>query len=108
MNSALLNKKLTIEKEVTTTNSVGTPIRTWAFMKATWGEIRFLSGAAAYTEEGTLNSNNTEITVRYDPLITYSCRILHGSQYYKINYIQTVNRKDFMKIQVIRFENDTG
>ena len=101
-----LNRVITIEKEQTSTNSVGTPTEEYAFWKQTHANVRFLSGSSEYAAEGTLPFTRAEFTIRYDPNINYKCRILYDNQYYEIGHIQTIGRNHWLKIVSVVWEGE--
>lgn len=106
MIAATLNKRIIIEKEVKDNTPGDTPKPVWQFMKNSWANIRLLSGATQYTEDGALPFSTTEIIVRYDEKINYNTRIKYDNQYYKINHIHVVNRKDWMRLMCIVWEEN--
>jgi len=105
MKTSTLNKNIIIEKEGTTKNAVGTPIETYAFLKESYAGVWLRAGATEYTD-GALPYSNVEFIIRYDERVNYKCRILYENQYYKINHIYVVNRKDWMRIQAVVWENE--
>ena len=106
MITSAFNRFITFEKEITTTNAVGTPIETYIFLKESWANFRLLSGNTQYTEEAALPNSSVEFTVRYDPEINYACRIKYDNQYYKIKHIFSDGRRDYTKIRAIVFEEE--
>ena len=100
------NRSIVFEKEDTTTNSVGTPIEGYQFLKESWANVRLLTGATQYTEDAGLPFSDIEFIVRYDEEIDYSCRIYYDNQYYKIKHIHTQGRKDYTQIRATVWENE--
>ena len=101
-----LNRIVTIEKEDTIVNAVGTPTEEYVFMKDAWASFKIITGSTDYTEEGSLPYSKAEFLVRYDDAINYKCRLIYDNQYYEIGHIETVGRKDWMKIRCTVWEGE--
>lgn len=71
---ANLNTNIVIEKETTSTNSVGTPIETYATLKSTWAQLKYNSGNTEFNE-GAQPFSDIDFTIRYDSNINYKCRV---------------------------------
>jgi len=106
MLASTLNKRIYIEKEVTTTNAVGTPVETYSYLKETWASMRLLIGNTQFSQDGELPFSSTEFIVRYDDRIDYKCRIKYDGQYYRINHIHEQGRKDFYRILALVWEEN--
>jgi len=106
MLASQLDRLITIEKEQTTTNEVGTPTEGYCFWKETNANVRVMTGASEYGTEGTLPFTRVEFTIRYDPAINYKCRILFDNQYYEIGHLETIGRKHWLKIRSIVWEGE--
>ena len=103
-----LNRQIVFEKEKTSKNAYGTPVEGYSFLKTAFANIRVLSRGSEYNEEGTLPFTRVEFVVRYDPMIDYKCRIQYENQYYEIGHIETMNRKQFLKIRSVVWENQNS
>lgn len=106
MISSGFNKSITIEKEVTSTNALGTPTETYSFLKETWANMRVLGGNTQYTENSGLPFTDIEFTLRYDPRINYDCRILCDGNYYKIKHLMVEGRKDYIRLRTIVWDEE--
>ncbi len=100
------NKHITIQKEVTSLNSIGTPIKNYSFLKESWANFYLLGGGSQFSEVGILPSSDVEFTVRYDPEINYACRIKYDNQYYSIRHIFTEGRCDYTRIRCKVWEEE--
>jgi len=107
-NANQLDKNILIEKETTTTNTVGTPTEGYATLKETKAYFRVLTGNSEYGDEGTLPYTRVEFVMRYDSRINYKCRILYDSQYYEINHLETIDRNAFIKARCVVWEAETA
>lgn len=102
-----LNRLITIERESTTTNRVGTPQETYVFLKEAWANVFVASGNTQYGSEGQLPFSQNIFTVRYDDKIDYKCRIIYNNNYYKIEHIEEVERKHWLQIRTVVWERAT-
>ena len=96
-----LNKLITVEKETTTTNAVGTPEETYVFLKQCYASKLTKSGSTQYDAHGELPFSVDEFTVRYDKRVDYKCRLIYNNNYYKIEHIEEVGRKHFLRLDCI-------
>ena len=103
MISGPLNNYITIQKETTSTNAVGTPVETYAKLKDTWATIKYTGGTTQFNE-GEMPFTDTEFSIRYDVLVNYKCRVLFNSEYYKILHIELIGRKDGMRLKCIKWD----
>lgn len=106
MYTSKLDKHITIEKETTTKNALGTPTESYSFLKETWAGVWLKAGNTEFTD-GALPYSNVEFIIRYDENVNYKCRIQYENQYYRINHIYVKGRNDWMRIQArVWEEND--
>jgi SPP1 family predicted phage head-tail adaptor len=98
MNVNYLNKNIGFEFYDVSTNSLGTPIENWTFLKESYANVRLLNGDTA-VGDGDSAFTTLEFTVRYDEDINYKCRIIYEHQPYAIKHIWTEGRLDWTKIR---------
>jgi SPP1 family predicted phage head-tail adaptor len=103
MQAGLLDRFITIEKETTSVNEVGTPIETYAKLKDCYSTIKYTSGGTSYNE-GAQAFTDIDFSIRYDSNVNFKCRILFDSEYYKIMYIEKIGRKDGMRLKCIKWD----
>jgi len=106
MYTSTLDKSITIDKETTSTNTLGTPVETYYFLKETYAGVWLKSGSTDYSTDGALPYSYVEFIIRYDERVNYKCRIQYENQYYRINHIYVVGRKDWMRIQAVVWEDE--
>jgi SPP1 family predicted phage head-tail adaptor len=109
MLSALLNRVITIEKGITTVNSVGTPAFIWSAYIDTYSGIYNPSGDTRFTQDGQIIAYSTVFTIRYNndtKLINNKYRIKYNGNIYKIVQVEQVGRKDTIKLTAITFNDD--
>jgi len=103
-----LSRLITIEKEITTNNAVGTPTEAYSFWKQCYANMSAKTGATEYSGEGALPFTRVEFTMRYDPTIDYKCRIKYENQYYEIGHIETMGRNHWIKIRCVVWEGENA
>lgn len=103
-----LNKQIVIEKETSVKNAVGTIKEEYSFFKEVYADVFISSGSAQYAPEGTVPFTNVFMTVRYDKELDYKCRIVYNNNYYKIEHIEEIGRRHWMKLKVIVWDRSTN
>lgn len=93
-----LSNRIEIWKFDREDNSAGTPIETFKFYKYTYAGMRVTSGNTENNALGLLPYTNVEWTIRYDPVIDYRIQIKYYNKFYKVEHIQILGRKAWMKI----------
>ena len=104
MLASILNKLITIEKESTSTNAVGTPEETYVFYKQAYANKIPASGDKQYNNIGEIVFTTDSFIVRYDKGINYKCRLIYNNNYYKIEHIEELGRRQWLKLKVIVWE----
>jgi SPP1 family predicted phage head-tail adaptor len=107
MFASLLNKQLVIEKEVTSTNIAGTPERKYEFLKETWAQKVQNTAVTQYNPQGQLPFSTDDFIIRFDQSIDYKCRLIYNNNYYKIEGIDFIGRRQWMKLKCIVWERAT-
>jgi len=98
-----LDRIVIIEKEVTTKNTVGTPVETYALLKTTFAAVKYTNGETEFNE-GAQAYTDIDFTIRYDKAVDYKCRIKYEGIYYKILAIEAIGRRDGMRLKCVKFE----
>ena len=107
MLSALLNKRITIEKGVAGTTAVMSPTLTYSFYMETYANVYVRSADTRYDENEQL-VYSTEFTIRYtskSKLINNKYRILYNDQYYQILEIIETEPRHSLKFITNRYGN---
>lgn len=100
MISALLNKKILIQKGENTASSVMSPTLAYSDYMETWANVYVRSANARFAENEELVFT-TEFTIRYNSLskeINNKYRIKHNNQYYRILEVIETETKHTIKI----------
>lgn len=100
-------KLITIEKETSSANRVGTTKETYSFLKQKYADLYVAGGTSQYGQQGTLPFSSDIFVIRYDQDVDYKCRIIYNNNYYKIEHIEEVGRKQFMRIKTVVWERAT-
>jgi SPP1 family predicted phage head-tail adaptor len=103
MIAGALNKRITIEKETTAKNAVGTPVETYAVLKKTFATIKYITGGTDFNEGAQAYSSH-DFSIRFDSAVDYRCRIVFEGEYYKILAIELIGQKDGMRLKCIKYE----
>lgn len=98
---SVLSNLIVIEKETTTKNAVGTPKETYEFYRECWADKVPKSGTTQYDTTGSLPFSTDDFIIRFDKEVNYKCRIIYNNNYYKIEHIDYIGRKQWMKLQLI-------
>lgn len=100
MISALLNKKILIEKGVTNSTSVMSPTLGYSDYMETWANVYVRSANAIFSQNEELIFT-TEFTIRYNSKskeINNKYRIKYNDQYYRILEVIETETKHTIKI----------
>jgi len=99
-----LDKQLVIEKETTATNRVGTPEETYEFYKEAWAQKVMTTATTQYAPQGQIPFSGDDFILRFDEDIDYKCRVIYNNNYYKIEGIEFIGRRHYMKLETIVWE----
>lgn len=106
MHTYRLDRLITIEKEATTKNALGTPVETYSFLKKKFATVTYNGGGTRNQEHGEIANTTAEFTTRYDTDINYKCRIRFNGSYYKILHIEMIGRNEGQRMKTIMFEDE--
>lgn len=101
MNCNDLKYPIEVWKYNVSENEGGTPIEEFLLYKGTYAKMRVLSGSTTYESMGNLPFTNVEFTIRYDPYVNYRCQVKYNSVFYKINHIQPLDRKAWLVLNCV-------
>jgi SPP1 family predicted phage head-tail adaptor len=98
MDAGILNRRVTIDRNVTTQDSSGDPVADWQAVATVWAAILPLTGREADVDNDILAEADTRIRMRYSPVtatltpkhrIRYANR--HGETIYNIVHVGDVD-----------------
>jgi head-tail adaptor len=102
----LLDRYIRIEVGTPGKNDLGTPIEVYNLLYETWSGVQFVGGRSAQDSHGENIVSDAIFTVRYDERINYKCRVYYEKQYYKITHIETMGRKEGLRLKTIMFTTE--
>ena len=108
MISALLNKKITIQEGIPSTNDVGSPILNWHSYMTTWAGV-YTPYRNVQFGDGEQLVYTTEFTIRHNDKtkeITNKFRVYYDGDYYHINQISEIGNKEGYKLITTMWEDD--
>lgn len=82
-----LNKRLTIQRQSTTQDSVGQLVDTWTSTATVWGSIKPVSGRNYFTASGERAEVTHTIAIRHGVTVAVRDRITHGSRTFRIRSV---------------------
>jgi len=103
MRAAQLNRYIIIEVATMQKNNLGTPTENYTEYKRTWASVNYPAGRMDYAEHGEIARTDAVFTIRYDKNITYKHRVYYNSQYYKIEHIEEIGRREGLRLRTIMF-----
>jgi hypothetical protein len=101
MDSNNLKTYIEIYKYDNADNSGGTPIEQFLLYRKKYAWMKVRGGATNHDQLGNLPYTNIEWTIRYDSNIDYKCQIKYNDVFYKIEHIEIIDRKAWMRIQSV-------
>jgi len=100
MNPGDLDKRITFQRRVTTTNENGFEIETLADFKTVWAKVSNLHGREYFEAAAVQAENTVKFTIRYLEGIDTSMKILFQGRYYNITSIDNIKYKNrFIEIK---------
>ena len=106
MDSYRLNRRITLEKETTSKNAMGTPVETYSTLKTTYATVTYPGGGTSSDEYGEGSYTDAIFSIRYDARVNYKCRVLFDGSYYKILHIELIGRKEGLRLRTIMYDNE--
>ena len=94
MRAGRLNRRIAIQKRLTTENELGEKVSGWTTHANVWASIINKSGLETVRSEMELSIVSTSIRIRYRTDITANMRVLHSGVVYDIrSVVQDSTRK---------------
>lgn len=102
-----LNRWITIEKATRSKSAtIGNPKDTYTTLYSTWAGVSYGAGSFNKDNVGSNVRVDAAFTIRYDSMVNYKCRILYNDQYYDIDHIEIIGRREGMRIKTILFTEE--
>lgn len=97
MQSARLDRKITLQQSITTQDTYGEPDVTWSDYADVWAEVRTQSGREIFSA-GKVAEVDAIFKIRYISSLDETWRIVYGSRNYDIKSIKELGRQDGLEI----------
>lgn len=101
-----LDRRITIQEKVITTNDYGEEVVTWTDTTTVWASIKYKSGNERTSAEQLVAMNMVVFQVRYLSWLTEEHRIVYRDDNYDILWISEIARKKYMDIQAEKRDNN--
>jgi SPP1 family predicted phage head-tail adaptor len=96
MQSGKLDKRITIQSQSTTQDSIGELVTVWSTVCVVAASIKDLSGREFIAAGATVDTVLTQIEIRYRTDITAAMRVIVGSVNYNIETVLNQNSKSLL------------
>lgn len=96
MQSGKLNRRITIQSQVTTQDAIGELVTTWSIVCVVSASVKDLSGREFVASAATVATILTQIEIRYRADITASMRVIEGTNNYNIETVLDQNKKSLL------------
>lgn len=109
MRAGALISRINFYAKVITRGPYGESGDTWPIRTiATRGEVRWVGGSRTLDNEEKTYTRSMELTVRYRPEIVETMRVQidDGTETYVITYIETIGRKEALRLTLEKINND--
>ena len=94
-----LDKKVSIQRQTTTTDSSGQPQDTWTTTSNPWVSIRPISGKEYFNASGERAQVSHEVVLRHGPTVAPKDRIVYGSRTFDIQSVLNLEeRSRYLKL----------
>lgn len=98
MQAGKLNRKVKIQAQVDTVDTIGQPINDWVDVATVWADIRYLSGLEAIKADADTSVAKVSIRVRYRADIVPAMRIVGGNTVYQIQAVLPDQSKRYVDL----------
>ena len=104
MRAGQLNRKISIRKSTSTSDSYGGQVPTWStFLNDAWARVRPLSMREMWQADQVSSTIDTEFLIRYTTGITPSMMVVYDGKEYNIHsIIDTGDRRTELSIRASR------
>jgi SPP1 family predicted phage head-tail adaptor len=87
MEAGRLDKRVTIQSQASTRNSIGEPVQTWSDVATIWASVEPVQGREFWAQQQVQSEVTTRVRIRYREGVTASMRVLYGSRVYDIRSV---------------------
>ena len=93
MNIGRLDRKIVIENQTFSTNSIGEYTSSWSVFHTTFASIKKVSGSEKIEADQITATNKVRFKIRFFDGITEAMRVVYNGAYYDIIEIQELDRE---------------
>lgn len=101
-----LNRWITIEKAVNAKGSTGVPTDTYAVLFETWAGVSYGGGSFNSDNVGQNVRVDASFTLRWESSVNYKCRVVYEGQYYSIDHIEIIGRREGLRLKCLRYTQE--
>jgi head-tail adaptor len=94
MRAGRLDRRVSFYAKTSTRDAFNASVDTYALSFTTWGEVTYGGGDSTISNDEKFFSGTILLRVRYRSTIVETMRVLIDSDYYSINYIERLGRKE--------------
>lgn len=100
MRAGRLDRKVDFYAKTSVRDDFGASTDTWAYSFSMWAEILYVGGDAILSNEEKFWSGTMFMRIRYNPDVVETMRVLTDSNYYTVNYIERIGRKEGLRLTI--------
>lgn len=98
MRAGRLDRRIVIERPVSTTDTFGASIQTWTEVATVWASVRQLRGQEYLSAQAGQAEVDAVFKLRYRADLTPVMRITYGGANYDIKSISEIGRREALEI----------
>ena len=84
MDIGRFNRRISIEQQSSTQDTLGQPVDTWTTFASVWADIRYTGGLEAIKANAVGSTAKVSVRVRYLTGVTAGMRVSHGLETFNI------------------------
>lgn len=101
MRAGDLDRRITIEQATAGTDDYGAPTQTWATLAQVWAQVKPVRGQEYFAAQQVNARVDTVFKIRHRTDITTAMRISYGSEYYDIQSVLEIGRREGLELMAI-------
>lgn len=108
MDPGKLDKRITIERASEAPDTAGQVIQTWSVFSKAWASYKAGSGAESFTSDQRSSKSSAVFRIRYQAGVNPKMRVLFDGEYWEIEAVHPVGRRDHLDLVCHSFEVQSG
>ncbi len=94
-----MDRKIVFQRDNgTTEDAIGHPIKNYQTLRTEWASVEPVSGSEAFKSGRDLGERVARFTCHYFAGLTEKDRISYDSEYWDIQYIREIGRKELLEV----------